>query len=174
LDYQTWLLIGFVVFLAVMALVITLITERGKPTSTASLPYEKEPYLLTQGEQAFYRVLLRSIDPDVTVFAKVRLIDLVRVRKGTDKPQAHKNRVISKHVDFVLCTREQFEPLLVIELDDSSHKSANRQARDEAKDAILAAAGIPVLRVTARSEYSELELKERITSQLGSISPVSA
>ena len=164
MSTELWLIAALVTFLLLSALVIALTVERGKSSSAANLPYEKEPYLLTQGEQAFYRVLLRSTGPDVTIFAKVRLIDLVRVRKGTEKTQAHKNRVISKHVDFVLCSRENSVPLLVIELDDASHRAADRQARDQFKDAVLTAAGIPVLRVPARSGYSETDLRAMIAS----------
>ena len=164
MSTELWLVAGLVAFLLVSALVISLTVKRDQPPSPANLPYEKEPHLLTHGEQAFYRVLLRSIGPDVTIFAKVRLIDLVGVRKGTEKAQAHKNRVISKHIDFVLCSRESSVPLLVIELDDASHRSADRQARDQFKDAVLTAAGIPVLRVPARSGYSEIELGAMIAS----------
>ncbi|HKP53984.1 MAG TPA: DUF2726 domain-containing protein [Chloroflexia bacterium] len=85
MSTELWLVAGLVAFLLASTLVIALTVERGKSTSTANLPYEKEPHLLTQGARAFYRILLRSIGPDVTIFAKVRLIDLVRVRKGTEK-----------------------------------------------------------------------------------------
>jgi hypothetical protein len=58
--------------------------------------------------------------------------------------------VRQKHVDFLLCDREKVGPVLVIELDDASHQREDVRERDGAKDAILQAAGLPILRVTER------------------------
>lgn len=69
-------------------------------------------------------------------------------------------------VDFVLCERDTFTPLLVIELDDSSHNRADRQARDDFKNNVLSAAGLPLLRIPVRRHYDLVELTTSIHSKL--------
>jgi hypothetical protein len=64
------------------------------------------------------------------VFAKVRLADLLYLPKGTQGRQAAFNRIQSKHVDFLLCSKDAVRPLLAIELDDSSHGEQSRITRD--------------------------------------------
>src|SRR5262249_36767531 len=102
------------------------------------------------------------------IFAKVRLIDIVRVRSDAPEAQSYKNRIISKHVDFVLCSRDTFVPLLVIELDDASHRSGAAQRRDATKDAALRAARVPLLRISAASNYNPRILANHIDAFLSS------
>lgn len=160
---MTYLLIvaAVVVVLAVLAGL-----RRGKaevsPNADAALPYRRKDYLLTKAERAFYEVLRRTVGPEWTVLAKVRLLDLVWLPRGTPNPQAWRNRVQSKHADFVLCRTETMSPELVIELDDASHERADRRARDAFVDRVLEAAGLPVLHVPAREGYVQRELAERI------------
>jgi hypothetical protein len=49
--------------------------------------------------------------------------------------------------------RQTVSPLLVVELDDSSHQRIERRNRDLFVDRALAAAGLPILHVTAKGSY---------------------
>lgn len=138
------------------------------------LPYRRVDSLLTRGERAFFDVLLSVIPPTQTLFAKVRLLDLLIVPRGTSKYMSHVGRVQSKHVDFVLCDSDTLAPRLVIELDDASHRGAKRAARDAFLDRALRTAGIPILRITARSAYQAQPLREEVERALGSAVPVDA
>jgi hypothetical protein len=133
------------------------------------LPYRRKDYLLSVAERSLYEVLRQALgggDDAPLVFAKVRLLDLLWLPRGTPNPQAHRNRVISKHVDFVVCDRAQLRPLLVIELDDATHEAEDRRERDAFVDRALAAAGLPVLHVTARRAYATRELAERVRAAI--------
>lgn len=94
------------------------------------------------------------------------MADLVFLPKGTTNRQTHLNRVSAKHVDFVLCDRESVAPVLIIELDDSSHARDERRARDVFVDEVLRAAGLPILRVAAKQSYSPPEIRESVFNQL--------
>ncbi len=120
-------LIVVIVLVGVVALVNLIRKQTIKPEN---LPYRKKDYLLTSAERSFYEVLQRVAGDGMQLFAKVRLVDLVWLPKGTQNRQAHLNRVLSKHVDFVLCNRQTVSPILVVELDDSSHNMDHRQGRD--------------------------------------------
>lgn len=82
------------------------------------------------------------------VHCKVGLWGLVENLNREDWP-----KIAQKQLDFVLYDPERNLVVLVIELDDASHCNLDAQKRDAAKNAILAEAGIPVLRVRAASRY---------------------
>ncbi len=164
---------GFLILLAlvvvVAAVVVPLMLKQiaaNKPTATAALPYRKKDYLLTAAERSFYEVLCSVVDGQLLVFAKVRLADLVYMPKGTANRQTHFNRIQSKHVDFVLCTRDKLSPVLVIELDDASHEEESRRDRDTFVDAALTAAGLPILHIPAQRAYVPADLATAIQQKL--------
>lgn len=154
-----------VIFLAVIAFALKLLHATPNDGRT-SLPYRATDSLLSNAERSFYLVLLQTIDAEWCVFAKVRLLDLLTIPRGTPEAHAHRNRVQSKHVDFVLCNRESLRPMLVIELDDASHERTRRAERDEFVNRVFKAAGTPLLRVRAQRSYNVGELAQQIQSFL--------
>lgn len=95
------------------------------------------------------------------MFAKVRLIDLCAdLPRGTD--QAAFNRVIGKHIDFVLCDPTTFRPLAAIELDDSTHRRGDRVRRDAFVDEVFTVIGIPLLRFRVQLAYDQPELTRQL------------
>lgn len=131
------------------------------------LPYEKRPRLLTDAELAFYRVLHSATAGDWPLFTMVRLADLIQVKPQTATPQVWQNKILSKHLDFVLCDPETLEAKLAIELDDASHEKPERKARDAFVDEALSAAGLPILRVPCAAEYDRGALRKSIREKLG-------
>jgi len=133
-------------------------------------PYYTRKYLLTKAERSLYEVLRLVLgDYNVVLFTQIRLADLIKVRGGTKHRQAHFNRIQSKHVDFVVCEKEYLQPLMAIELDDSSHSRSRRVARDSFVDNALTAAGLPLLRVKAQRTYSVKALAEQLETILGPV-----
>lgn len=169
------ILVTLIVLLLVAALLIKVILPAVQRSGSGvraagdveSLPYRRRDYLLTKSERSFHEVLRGSLSAQIVVFAKVRLIDLVWLPKGTGNRQRHLNRVVSKHVDFVLCDVQSIRPLLVIELDDASHRRADRMARDAVVDAALEAAGLPILHIDAQRGYVVEDLKREIRGAMG-------
>jgi hypothetical protein len=113
-------------------------------------PYSRRNCLFSAAELSFYEILQR-LTPEHTVFAKVRLAELVYV-KGTVSRQMHLNRIDQKHIDFVVCDKN-LAPVVAIELDETSYQQADSRVRDEFVDEVLAAAALPVVHVRARHEY---------------------
>lgn len=132
----------------------------------------KGPYLLSKGEKIFFDVLVQSISSNLYICPKVRMADLITV----DLPKSDKhfwasfNKISKKHVDFVLCSRTNFAPRLVVELDGGSHISQIRSQRDLFVDEALAQANIPILHVRAQSSYDQNllinELQNALTNKL--------
>ena len=124
--------------------------------------YRRREGLLSDGELAFYRVLVEAAGAGAVVMVKVRLGDLVMVPRGVEGEVTLRNRVQQKHVDFVVCGAGDVRPQVVVELDDRSHQSEAARRRDAVKDAALAAAGLPLVRVKAARRYAVAEVRRRL------------
>ncbi|MFT5523024.1 MAG: hypothetical protein ACI9G1_003567 [Pirellulaceae bacterium] len=124
-------------------------------------PYEKRPSLLTNAELKFYHVL-KEVVGDLHIVAMVRMADLIRVKSDTQQRQAWQNKIQAKHIDFVLCDKNSMEPVVAIELDDSSHQRPDRVQRDQFVNGAFQAAGLNLLRIPVRQEYNKDELKKVI------------
>ncbi len=126
------------------------------------LPYERRKRLVTQAELRFYRVLQRAVGDSYSIFAMVRIADLLVVTKGSKNYRSWLNKILAKHVDFVLCDDRTMVPVLAIELDDASHQRPDRIKRDIFVNQAFEAAGLPLLRITVSKEYHPGDLRDEI------------
>ena len=160
-------LIAVTVVVVVLAAVISLAKKGKGRAARGGVPSDPSPFkrnksFLTPAEQSFFGCLKLAVAGRWELFVKVRLLDLLWVPRGTEGKQGWKNRVQSKHVDFLLCDGKTLLPLLVIELDDSSHGRPDRQAKDELVANVLEGAGIPLLRMKAAVSYDTRAMSEEI------------
>ncbi len=133
------------------------------------LPYVAAEALLSAAELSFFGALREAVGMDYHLFAKVRLADIVNVQQGLGGKDYYRafNRISAKHVDFVVCDPRTFRIIGVIELDDRSHQVDESRERDDLKNRALAAAAIPILRVTARRAYSASDLRRQALAAFG-------
>jgi len=119
---------------------------------------------LTENEKSFLQALELALGGHYRVFAQVRLAELVDVAAGVDaaRRRAGLNKIFGKSIDFVLCHRETFDPIAVIEVDDRTHRLAHRQERDVFVNAVFAQVGLPVVRVPASRAYSASRIREML------------
>jgi hypothetical protein len=160
MDMTDFLLIA-AVLLATLALLW------GATTRSRRLPFTRRPSLLTAAEMRFYRALLRAAPPGMAVCIKVRLLDVVSVPNNAWR--THGTKGSGMHLDFVIAASESLEPRLVIELDDRSHARLQARQRDDFKNAALAAAGLPILRIIAAGRYYPTDLRARIRGALAGV-----
>lgn len=169
-----WILIIICIVLAVM-LILEKIQNAKKTTETPQETVEEEksvtiPYkrknLLTKNEWSFYKQLKPIADKiGVSVLAKVRVADLVEMESGLSKSewQTAFNRINKKHIDFMLCKPENLYPLLLIELDDSSHQTEKVKERDNFIEKVYEKTGYKLLRV-----QNATDLEKKIDEMLNS------
>jgi very-short-patch-repair endonuclease len=145
------------------------VLRRRKPavSASSSSPYQTTP-LLTPAERSFFGVLEHALRGRYTIFAKVRMADVLTVRHGVEARQAQLNRIVSKHIDFLLCDPHDLAPVLAIELDDRSHRRTSAQARDAFVDEALAGAGLPLLRVPAGRAYEPAAILDLVVTSVAS------
>ena len=136
------------------------------------LAYQVRPSLFSKAERSFYGVLLQIVREEWTIFAKVRVSDIVTVPRGVSGWKTQFNKVQSKHVDFVICDSSTLRVVAAVELDDASHQQLEAQERDAFKDAVFACAKLPLIRVPAQRAYTmenvRALLRPHLRTRLGS------
>ncbi|MBC7876702.1 MAG: DUF2726 domain-containing protein [Anaerolineales bacterium] len=132
-----------------------------KQKNQLQFPYKAKQYFFTNAEASFFHFLKQMIGEGVIIFPHVALRDLVSI-SGVEKTNYYKyyNQIDRKQVDFLLVESKTLKPMLVIELDDSSHQRADRIQRDEFVEKVLATAKIPIARVPVKQSYNAKELNE--------------
>ena len=128
------------------------------PGRNSPWPYRARRALLSRGELAFYRVLRAALGGRVGIAVKVRLADVIWCPPRLFR-RAPGARVSQKHLDFVLYDLSSTKVLLALELDDRSHESAVRRARDVFVEEVLTTCGVRLLRVRAASRYDREALR---------------
>lgn len=120
--------------------------------------------MLSEGEKRFFDALQHSISPDMYICPKVRIADLVEMAiDRTDKEFWPKfNQISKKHVDFVICSKATFAPLVIVELDGGSHNENSRSLRDILVDDVFRDADIPMLHIPVSNIYSPSKLSQQI------------
>lgn len=79
---------------------------------------------------------------------------------------AYFNKIVQRHLDFLICDAATMKPLLGIELDDSSHQWNQRQERDKFIEEVFEAAQFPLLRFPVQREYNAREIVARLAPAL--------
>ncbi len=151
-----WPIVVVVLMVAAGILLARLLAGRQR------MPYSRRKKLVTKAEFRFYRDLRDAVDGDWEIFAMVRLADLIRVEKGVRNYRSWLNKILSKHIDFVLCNKDNLDVVLAIELDDASHSRPDRKLRDQFIDNAFQDAQLPLLRVETQRSYDATWLRSLI------------
>ena len=125
------------------------------------LPYRKK-YLLTKNEYWFYKNLKEIADKyGYAILAKIRFADLVEVNGEAGKSEYMKyfGKIKAKHIDFILCKKENLYPELLIELNDNSHKKEDRIKRDEFVKKIADKVGYQMIFVNGTQNLEDIVTK---------------
>ena len=133
-----------------------------KVSKTSTYKYERRGYLITKSEKEFLETLLSITKNIFYIFPQIHLPLLINHKIPGQNWKGAFNHINRKSVDYVICDKTNLKPLLVIELDDSSHKAEDRIERDTEVERILSEAGVPLLRIP----HSDMNNRELIREQL--------
>lgn len=149
-------LLGIALF-ALLGIALRMLPSRIGTKSTG-FPYKARPYFFSPAERSFLGVIEQVLDDEFRVFGKVNLYDIVLLQAPRDTYRAALNRIQNKHVDYVICRKDDLSIRALIELDDKSHLSAKRKERDRFLDETCRHADIRLIRVKAKKAYSLAEI----------------
>lgn len=169
IDFNFMLKISFIfpIFAIAFLFLIVIALAVFYKAKTSKWPYLKKDSFLTEAERKFYLVLSEIIGNDYLIFSKVRMADLLYLPKMNNSDYYHyQNKIQSKHVDFLICDKENIKPLLVVELDDSSHLRLDRITRDILVDRIFESAQLPILHIKASANYDKDNLSSQIKTTI--------
>lgn len=128
--------------------------------------YTKRQFIMTKAEREFYLTLQQAIGGAYMIYPQAHLdLFLDYMVKGQNW-QAALSTIQRKSVDFLICSREYYNPLAAIELDDSSHTRQDRIERDRKLEEICTAAGMPLVRINVSSAYNSDDLLRQIAPHL--------
>ncbi len=123
--------------------------------------YERKGNLVTRAEYKFL-LTLRQICPD-----KYEVVPQVALSCVIDKKtNAQYRNELFRICDYCFVDRDTFEPLLLVELNDSSHKRADRRERDAKVAAICADAGLPLVTFGTDEDLSYAYVKKTVLKNI--------
>lgn len=160
-----WLIIGIILFLVIL---LWITNNSGLADSS---PYQLKGPLFTPAERSFLGVLNSVLKDNVHIMGKVRVADILTPNKGMNKSNWQKafNKISRKHFDFVLCDKNDYSIICVIELNDKSHKAEQRRERDAFIEKACEAASLPLIQIPAKAGYSLDEIKKELNPYVTSL-----
>ena len=141
----------------------------GKTIISLNRYFQKTSIFDHQTEHQFYEILRDEIlGSRYVAFVQIPLSAIIGVRNKEAKGwMGHFGKIAQKRVDFVICNKENLEPLVAIELDGSSHKIRSRIERDIFVEALFKTIGFPLVRIDVRKLRDRKFVTLQIANALG-------
>lgn len=125
-------------------------TEEEKPT------YTKKESLVTNNELNFYKKLENVFGNKYKVQTQINLASII------DKNNSYYKTDLFRNIDYGIFDKNTLKPLVLIELNDSTHKNKKRYERDLKIREMLKEANIPLVTFYTTYENKEEYIKNRI------------
>lgn len=130
--------------------------------TTKYQPYQRAN-ILTPTEYDFWEKLyLRCSMENIIVCPKVRMEDIINVDKNHKDREVLRNKIKSRHIDFILCD-SHLKVLAGLELDDRSHQSLKAQKADTFKNEVFDSLDIPLYRIKVEPNNYSAEISRVIS-----------
>ncbi|MGQ8365291.1 DUF2726 domain-containing protein [Glaciecola sp. 1036] len=155
--------------IVLMVLLITVAVVAIKLSDTSiTFPFASKKQLFTEAERQFLHLIETAVGDEFRVMCRIKLIDLLSLKNNTSKKMANSALLQAgkKHVDFVLCDRKDFTPVLAIDLVYGQGKDGHKLKRDYFVSGALDTVAIPHARIKAKAGYTVTEIRECIETKL--------
>lgn len=158
-------MVGIILFIVIFLMIAN------NQASSGSAPYQLCGPLFTPAERSFLGVLNSVLNDDTYILGKVRVADILMPTKGMSRSDWQRafNKISAKHFDFVICSKNDFSVLCVVELNDKSHSARKRKERDAFLDKACEAASLPLVQIKAQSGYSLDDIKNQLAPYIPSM-----
>lgn len=118
--------------------------------------------LMTKYERYFYDILIEfEKEFDVKIHPQVNLATILY--------KENNNRFISelfRNIDFAIFSKDYEELILLIEINDKSHNTKKRRARDVKVDEILNSANVKLIKFYSKYPNKKEYVKQRIKDEI--------
>lgn len=138
----------------ILFILIILFTKNINTNNSSNLDnlkncYKKKLIMSTNEINNYWRIKEITDKLNLLLFTKVRMIDIVEPKKYN---QTLVNKIIKKHLDFVIINKNGYT-VCSIEIDDNSHRKEKQQKSDSIKNFILNDTGIKLIRTKEINKY---------------------
>lgn len=142
-----FLILGLIIFIVTVKVVAAFVESNPWDEKTkAQYFYGRKPMIMSEAETSFYHRLESVVDGRYYIFPQIHLSALLINQTKGRYWKAAFQRINRTSVDYVLCDKQTMSPVYAVELDDSTHDSENRKARDAGVEKMLRDVGLPLLR----------------------------
>ena len=127
--------------------------------------YYLKKSLMTKYEKYFYDILIELKDElEIEIMPQVNLASIVN-KVGNSK---FRNELF-RNIDFGVFTKDYTELLLLIEINDKTHKQINRKIRDKKVDMIVKSAGIRLIKFYTDYPNKSDYIKDRVKKEISNL-----
>ncbi|WP_295447908.1 DUF2726 domain-containing protein [uncultured Thiodictyon sp.] len=154
--------------LLLLALILSLHRRFGR---RARWPYLADEALFSPPQRAFLAVLERALGPDYRVYGRVRVAEVIGVRRRLDRAARRRAfaRLGDRQFDFLVCRAGSGAIACAVNLVPRSRMG--RAVRPDTLDRVCVAAGLPFVRLREADDYLEAELVQRIHAAIAALRP---
>lgn len=139
-----WAIFAFGIIIVIVSVIVLIIAVKSsqKPRLLPDgAEYRRKDSIMSQPEQELYRTLTETLmRTRYVVLPQIALVSVIDKVKGG----GFRNELF-RIADFCIVDGRTFAPVLLIELNDASHKRDERKLRDDKVRAICDAADLPVV-----------------------------
>lgn len=118
--------------------------------------YRRKKYFMTSAEKELFQKIKNVVGNEYIVLPQINLATVV---EKVNKTRYHNE--LFRNIDFCIFTQD-YEPEILIELNDNSHHFKNRRIRDDKVNMICSDAGLPVLTLWSNYPNEEKYIKQRL------------
>lgn len=142
----------FLILLALAVVVVALLALQRNKAAVRNIKDSNEPWpfaarpVLTEREREMFRTLQGALHPHYIVLSQVDMKQVLRIKDRRNE-RRWRGVIAQKSLDFVVCDHHT-TVVAVIELDDKTHRRADRQRSDADKERALKDAGVKFWRVS--------------------------
>lgn len=148
-----------IVAILAVAFVIKTYTASRRPEKLANAyEYSRKESVMTAAEAAFYRRLLLVAGDRYFIFPQVHLSSLLINQTKGRYWKAAFQRINRTSVDYVLCDKDSMKAIYAVELDDKTHDTFKRRARDTGVEVMLSSVGLPLVRFRDVDNLTDVQI----------------
>lgn len=157
----------------ILTLLIVIITQKTKQTQQKQnyqikYKYQTKKSVMTIAEGNFYKKLTSALHDNFIIVPQAHLSMIFNHTVYGQNWRGAFSVINGKSIDFLIINRGTFQPLLGIELDDSSHERHNRQERDKIVNAIFKQTNLPLIHFSTGEWNTPDDINQKVLPLLES------
>ena len=156
-------IILFIIFIISIAIIIKLKNKKITKQKNKNNNQYHEKNLLTKNEMYFFEIIKKNFSDKYIIMPQVNLASIIE--KNKNYPTQYQNELF-RNVDFGIFDKKTTKPLLLIEINDSTHNQYKRKERDKKVKEICEKAQIKIINFYTNYPNKENYIVKRIKENL--------